>query len=414
MAKKQPPQQRTSIVDIITGFSGQDANIVIPRTFLKWCNNDLSVALFLSQCLYWSSHTDDPDGWFARTVAQWESDTTLTRSPLERAAVILEQVGLKRDVKRSRWHEFTPVVHYRFDRPQLEAAAQEFFATGVALNMESTRDAKAKLRAEREKSKLETRSKRNSEVIPEHVPEMRPEIISEVIPEGTSYKENTKEEQKEKENIAPDGAVSSSPLKASAQDDMGHSAISQGAAWDVPRPVLYACTDDNIVALITAWLYWAPVLPTRHGKVMPSSAHYGNKTNREYARVLYERGYRPNDFIAWWQEQRANAMQTKKAIGPMNFVYVAERVERWAPMHRAQTIYTLDCPRCYAWKPDAQNGNAEAEALILWSEGLHEEAEALGYSIDIPPRLFTAAEYDLLKAGKPLPMDLDDDYEEAI
>lgn len=145
---------------------------------------------------------------------------------------------------------------------------------------------------------------------------------------------------------------------------------------------------------------------------MSASEHYANKTNREYAQVLWERGYRPNDFIAWWHEQRAQAQKTNRAIEPMSFVYAAERVERWTPQHRAQTIYTQDCPRCYAWMPDAQNGNAEAEALALWAEGLHEEVEGLGYSIDLPPRLFTAAEYELLKAGKPLPEDLE--FEEAI
>ena len=213
--------------------------------------------------------------------------------------------------------------------------------------------------------------------------------------------------------LAPSGASPlSSSSKAPASDDMWHSPISQGAAAPHVGTSLYACRGEDIVALISAWLNWSPARPTRRGKFMSNSEHYANKTNREYAQVLWERGYRPNDFIAWWHEQRAAALKTGKAIETMSFVFAAERVERWTPQHRGQTIYTRDCPRCYAWTPDARNGNEEAEALALWMEGLDEAAESLGYSIDLPPRLFTAAEYELLKTGKPLPEDLE--FEEAI
>lgn len=213
--------------------------------------------------------------------------------------------------------------------------------------------------------------------------------------------------------IAPSGAVplSSSSLEASSTDDMGQPQQNQEAAAPEVGTSLYPCTSSDVTAMIAAWMNWAPVLPTRRGKVISANEHYANKTMRDYAQVLWERGYRPNDIIDWWQVQRAESLSKDKAIEPMSFVFVAERVERFAPQRRAMTIYTHDCPRCFPWKPEARNGNAEAEALMLWMEGLEDSARDLGYSIDMPVRLFTAAEYALLKAGKPLP---DYDYEEAI
>lgn len=411
MGTKTPPQQRASIVDIITGFSGQDANIVIPRTFLKWCNGDLSVALFLSQCLYWSSHTDDPEGWFARTVAQWEADTTLTRSPLERAAVILEQVGLERDVKRSRWHDFTPVVHYRFIREHLESAAQAFFATGAALSMESTKNAKAKLRTERETRKSEMTSKHKSEMSSEIISEMSLEHITEMSSGTISYKENTKEEEKEEHKTIASDDAAATPLSpflleassASHSTDDAATSLNQGAA----APGLYPCTGSDINTLIAAWMRWTPpdLLPTFRGRVVGASKHYANNTIRGYAQVLWERGYRPNDFVDFLRDlisrQKAAPDAYISGLPSWSFAWVASRVEKHAVERRRTVLYTHDAPRCFPAHPKAQSGNAEAEALLLWAEG--KDHTITGYSIDLPCRLYTAADYELLKAGTPLP-----------
>jgi hypothetical protein len=42
-------------------------------------------ALMLSQAWYWSKRTSDEDGWFYKTIAEWEDETGLTRSEQETA-----------------------------------------------------------------------------------------------------------------------------------------------------------------------------------------------------------------------------------------------------------------------------------------------------------------------------------------
>jgi hypothetical protein len=179
---------------------------------------------------------------------------------------------------------------------------------------------------------------------------------------------------------------------------------------------LYPCSSKDIAALITAWWNWLPsdLRPTQRGRVVESSKHYANKTHRQYAEVLIERGYTPGDVIEWWQATRtAMKFHPTKAYSKMTtmpFGWVMSQVESFAANKRHQTLYTNDAPRCLPWKADeAINGNTQVQALLLWQEGKREEAQGLGFCVDVPGRIWTAAEYELLKAGKPLPEDLEDD-----
>lgn len=190
MAEHGGINARNLIVSIMTGFAGQANVVSVPRVFFKWSKGDLAVAIFFSQAIYWHGATNHPDKWFARTLAEWEEETGLSRAQLERAAVILEQVGLERQVKRSMWHKSMPVVHYRFNQDRLIEAATAFFQEGVTLVLKATADAREKLksdRAERKASRLHSKRKSG----------MYPENNSEVHAARNSYKESSREERKE-------------------------------------------------------------------------------------------------------------------------------------------------------------------------------------------------------------------------
>lgn len=49
-------------------------------------------ALMLSQAWYWSKRTNDENGWFYKTVAEWEEETGLTRSEQETARKHLKDI----------------------------------------------------------------------------------------------------------------------------------------------------------------------------------------------------------------------------------------------------------------------------------------------------------------------------------
>ena len=42
-------------------------------------------AVMLGQAIYWSRRTSDPEGWFYKTIEEWEKETGLTRCEQETA-----------------------------------------------------------------------------------------------------------------------------------------------------------------------------------------------------------------------------------------------------------------------------------------------------------------------------------------
>ena len=57
----------------------------------------VTAAIMLSQAMYWSDKTEKDDGWFYKTMAEWQSETKLTRHEQEGARKKLIATGF--------WHE---------------------------------------------------------------------------------------------------------------------------------------------------------------------------------------------------------------------------------------------------------------------------------------------------------------------
>ena len=68
---------------LIAQFSGQANILTIPRLFIDWTGDHLT-ALLLSQIIYWSSRTNDPDGWFYKSAKEWEEELTGMQKWLKR------------------------------------------------------------------------------------------------------------------------------------------------------------------------------------------------------------------------------------------------------------------------------------------------------------------------------------------
>lgn len=58
----------------------------------KKITGSTAAALMLSQAWYWSKRTSDEDGWFYKTIAEWEEETGLTRSEQETARKHLKDI----------------------------------------------------------------------------------------------------------------------------------------------------------------------------------------------------------------------------------------------------------------------------------------------------------------------------------
>lgn len=120
---------RTQVTSLFQKFAGQSATLVIPRPYIDFCEGDHLAALLLSQILYWSERTDDPDGWFAKSYDDWHEELGLTDRQVKRIVkgdkrrqddgFSLESVGVKTKLARSDYYQGAATLHYCVDHAVL-------------------------------------------------------------------------------------------------------------------------------------------------------------------------------------------------------------------------------------------------------------------------------------------------------
>lgn len=108
---------RAPFGDFMSISSLIDRPIAFQRVFV-----DLGVgvrgALMLSQAVYWSKRTKDPQGWFYKTQKEWEEETGLTRREQERSRKALTVIGVLEETLRG----VPAKLHYRVNEEVLAKA----------------------------------------------------------------------------------------------------------------------------------------------------------------------------------------------------------------------------------------------------------------------------------------------------
>lgn len=93
-----------------------DRPIAYHRVFAD-LTKSVKAALMLSQALYWSKRTRDPDGWFYKPQHEWFTETGLTRREQDTARVAL--LGCQADNLPTFWQEqrrgLPARIYYRLD-----------------------------------------------------------------------------------------------------------------------------------------------------------------------------------------------------------------------------------------------------------------------------------------------------------
>ena len=94
-----------------------DRPIAYQRSFVK-ITGSATAALFLSQCVYWANRTNDKEGWFFKTAAEWQEETGLNRREMEAARRLLKGKGIVDEVLKG----VPATLHYRVNIVALEDA----------------------------------------------------------------------------------------------------------------------------------------------------------------------------------------------------------------------------------------------------------------------------------------------------
>lgn len=76
-----------------------DRPIAFQRAFVN-LGVGITGALMLSQAIYWSNRTDNTEGWFYKTMEEWEAETGMTRSEQESARKKLVKIGVLQERKK--------------------------------------------------------------------------------------------------------------------------------------------------------------------------------------------------------------------------------------------------------------------------------------------------------------------------
>jgi hypothetical protein len=111
---------------LIARLAGQANILTIPRLFIDWAGDHIA-ALLLSQIVYWSSRTDDPDGWFYKSAKDWEGELGISDYQLARATKKLADAGVQTKLKKVAG---APTLHYRLDEQRFLAWISEKLGNG--------------------------------------------------------------------------------------------------------------------------------------------------------------------------------------------------------------------------------------------------------------------------------------------
>ncbi|MBN1857119.1 MAG: hypothetical protein JW846_09225 [Dehalococcoidia bacterium] len=95
----------------------QERVFALPQNYL-FLTGDANSALLLSQLVYWSERTTDPEGWVFKSLPDWGRELNLHRRTLEHARRRLMQLGLIETSIKQAYR--CPTTHYRICRETLE------------------------------------------------------------------------------------------------------------------------------------------------------------------------------------------------------------------------------------------------------------------------------------------------------
>ncbi len=111
--------------EYILSLSENPNKIMMIPDLTEFFNDDYAVAIFMSQLLYWTPRSSDPDGWIFKTAKQWKEEIRISKRKLERVVFILTQRGLI-ETKVKKTKKGDPTVHYRINKDVLIDSYTQF------------------------------------------------------------------------------------------------------------------------------------------------------------------------------------------------------------------------------------------------------------------------------------------------
>jgi hypothetical protein len=115
------------IAHLIKTFAGQANTLTIPAPYIGYTRS-LECALLLSQCIYWSDRTRDPEGWFYKSYLEWEEEIHLAEYKVRKYSRQLQSMGvLELKIKKVNG---APTQHFRIHSEKFAESFLHFLQNG--------------------------------------------------------------------------------------------------------------------------------------------------------------------------------------------------------------------------------------------------------------------------------------------
>lgn len=102
------------IFQTIKSFAGEKNILAIPKSFIRFCDEDLYIGLFLSQIIYLSDKGSREDGFIYKSNKEWKEDYFLSDYAIRKAKKYLEDKGII-ETKLIKANG-APTTHYKLNR----------------------------------------------------------------------------------------------------------------------------------------------------------------------------------------------------------------------------------------------------------------------------------------------------------
>lgn len=293
---------KDSVYGIIRHFTGQENILTIPRVFIDFTGGHVT-ALLLSQAIYWTDRTKNPEGWFYKTQKEWEEEIGASRYQLDNGVNKLKSMGILETSLRKA--NGAPTVHYRVNQEVFSKSICQFLANRIAGNSQIHLQ-------EPSKSLTETTDIEYTESTTD---------ISISSPAGRNGHSDVLDLGFPEPAPAQQQPSSSSRFSSLPPKPKGKAKVQALAKSALPEDTLNELRSSTLVVFSAAPVRYFRQMYARTLNQIPDVPSYGH-INKEFSRLIKQHG-------AWEVERRlslffANPDQAQYGYGWRNFVAAFE------------------------------------------------------------------------------------------
>src|SRR6056297_1761831 len=115
---------QSQIFQTIKSFAGEKNILAVPKSFIRFCDENLYTGLFLSQIIYLSDKGNRDDGYIYKSNKEWKEDYFLSDYAIRQAKKYLEDKGII-ETKLIKANG-APTTHYKLKKEKFTELFMKF------------------------------------------------------------------------------------------------------------------------------------------------------------------------------------------------------------------------------------------------------------------------------------------------